>query len=273
VASIAVRETTELVTRTFARDAAEMGTEALASRLARAAATHGEEEVLAAVRKVGPRALEAIEKAGPGGGHEAACLIARYGERAIVLAEDPARLALARRFGSEAAEVIMKHPGAAEGVVEQLGSSGARALANVNGQNARRVAMLTEDGFFKQAPGNRDLLGVIEKYGDRAADFIWRNKGALAAAGVVTAFVAHPEPFLDGTAKLADATGRYVAAPFVSAATPILAVGALCVVMAALAPIGIGTAIRVLRHMFGITCPIPPLKAEPAAGRSRRQTP
>ncbi|MFM8402757.1 MAG: hypothetical protein ACKOAH_33435, partial [Pirellula sp.] len=49
-----------------------------------------------------------------------------------------------------------------------------------------------------------DLLGVVGRYGDRAMDFIWRNKLTLAGGTALAAFVANPEPFLDGTRELVE---------------------------------------------------------------------
>jgi hypothetical protein len=46
-------------------------------------------------------------------------------------------------------------------------------------------------------------MDVIARHGDQACEFIWRNKGALAVGTTLTAFVANPEPFINGTEKLA----------------------------------------------------------------------
>ena len=35
---------------------------------------------------------------------------------------------------------------------------------------------------------------VIERYGDRALTFVWRNKGALTVATMLETFLADPEP-------------------------------------------------------------------------------
>ena len=48
------------------------------------------------------------------------------------------------------------------------------------------------------------MLGVVGRYGDRAMDFIWRNKLTLAGGTALAAFVANPEPFLDGTRQLVE---------------------------------------------------------------------
>ena len=55
------------------------------------------------------------------------------------------------------------------------------------------------DGELAQAGRHPEVLGVIAKHGDGAADFLWRNKGTLAGGAALTAFLADPEPFLDGT--------------------------------------------------------------------------
>ena len=41
-----------------------------------------------------------------------------------------------------------------------------------------------------------ELLAVIERHGDPALTFVWRNKGALTVTTVLETFLADPEAFL-----------------------------------------------------------------------------
>ena len=65
--------------------------------------------------------------------------------------------------------------------------------------------MLQKDGVIKVGEQGDELLDVITRYGDKAMAFIWRNKGALTVTAVLGTFVADPEPYIDGTVKLAGA--------------------------------------------------------------------
>jgi hypothetical protein len=66
-------------------------------------------------------------------------------------------------------------------------------------------------------------------------DFIWRNKGALTIAAALTAFLADPKPFIDGTKTIADSGMKNVAAPIVRSVNwtiIVLVLIALCSVVA-----------------------------------------
>ena len=54
------------------------------------------------------------------------------------------------------------------------------------------------EGELAQTGKHPELLEVIARYGDRAAVFVWEQKGSLAVGTALTAFLLHPEPFLDG---------------------------------------------------------------------------
>ena len=79
----------------------------------------------------------------------------------------------------------------------------------------RRLAIMAEEGELARLGRTDQLLGVISRFGDRGMDFIWRNKGALAVTAALAAFLADPEPFIEGTKDLAAIVGKEVASPFV----------------------------------------------------------
>jgi hypothetical protein len=115
----------------------------------------------------------------------------------------------AAKYGDEGAVAIMKHGTVGEQLVGQFGKEGAEALAKVAPQNGRRLAMLAAQGQLE--PG---LMDVIAKHGDQACEFIWRNKGALAVGTTLTAFVANPQAFIDGTQKLSATVADAAVKPF-----------------------------------------------------------
>ena len=104
------------------------------------------------------------------------------------------------RFGDEAAEALGRHGPVAEQVIEQAGQAGARAIKGLNGQNARRLAMMLDEGVVAR---REEWLPIIERYGDKAMEFVWEHKGALATGAILAAFLAHPEPFINGAQQLA----------------------------------------------------------------------
>lgn len=194
------REAAEYVLSKFSKEAAEIGLETLTRKIERLALKHGD-DVFVAVRKVGPRTLRLVEEAGEHG-LASVKLMARYGDDAVWVVRNKNRLAIFARYGDNAAESMIKHGEIAEPLIQSFGNPAANALKAVNSQNARRLAMMAEDGHLARIGRTPELLEVIAKYGDRASDFIWRNKGALTVASTLTAFLANPEPFINGTADI-----------------------------------------------------------------------
>jgi len=209
-ADLRTRAATELAESLIARFGAKAGrnVSALAQRIESLAIRHGE-ETLIAVRKVGPSALGLIEAAGADGA-KAVRVMALYGEQgAARVLSQPAAMRQYLRFGEEAAAALVKHPGIAEPLVEKGGIAAVKALGVVTPQNGRRLAMMLE-GELANVGKHPELLEVIAKYGDRAATFVWANKGALATGAVLTAFVANPEPFLNGARDITKIAGDSV---------------------------------------------------------------
>jgi hypothetical protein len=201
-ASRATVELAEYAIQRFGRQAVREGAEAFAVKIESAAAKHGD-EVFMAVRKVGPRALPLVEEAGAQG-KQAARVLAQHGEAgAVNVVSRPVAMRLVARHGEEAAAVLVKHAGIAEPVIEGFGAPAMRALAATGPQAGRRVAMLMADGDLAKIGRTPEVLEVIAKFGDRAAAFVWSNKGALAVGATLTAFLARPEAFISGAEKLA----------------------------------------------------------------------
>jgi hypothetical protein len=222
--STLAREAAEAVVARFGAKAAQGGVSTLARRIESYAVSHGD-EVFKAVRRVGPGAFGMIDSAGVNGAR-AVRVLAEHGEAgAVAVLRRPAAMRAYLAHGEQAAATLVKHPGVAERVIERGGVSGVNAMAAVGPQNGRRVAMLM-DGSLGKSPRAVELLDVIAKYGDRGAAFVWDNKGALATAAGLTAFLANPEAFISGgqalgkvagetTVGVAQAAGKHVVAPVV----------------------------------------------------------
>ena len=107
----------------------------------------------------------------------------------------------------------MRHNGVAKPVLEQLGEPAIEARA-VGPQAGRRMAMMAGDlGGSGRTP---ELMGVIGGFGERAMEFIWKNKGILAGGAELAAFLANPEPFSTGR-RTSRMVGETVVKPVVVA--------------------------------------------------------
>ena len=211
--SQAVREVVEGLLRRSEAEALEATRATLAKRLQSLAGRHGD-EVLAAISRGGPNALKAIEEAGSQGG-KVAQLFLNHGDEAAWLVQSPARMNLVLKHGDEAANALLRHRQIAEPIVKEFGPGGARALASLDGQNGRRLAMLLEDGTIKQTGQVDAILKVVGRHGDEAMAFIWRNKGALLVGAGLSAFLLNPEPFLSGARDLAEVSAHAATQPLV----------------------------------------------------------
>jgi hypothetical protein len=191
------QETAEYILQRFGRTAVKEGAETLAAKIETYTARHGE-EFINAVRRVGPQAFHLVEEAGEHA-PQAVRLLSRYGEEgAVWLVSRPSAMNLISRHGEEVAGSLLRHKGIAEPVIEKLGQPAVQALEAVGAQNGRRIGMMLESGELEQIGRTPEVLEVVTKYGNSACDFIWQNKGALAVAAGATAFLADPEPFING---------------------------------------------------------------------------
>jgi hypothetical protein len=209
----AAREAAEQALRLLGKECIRVGEEALARRLQRLVVTHGD-DVFRAATKVGPEAIRLIESAGAHG-EVAAKLLGRYGKQAVWVAGKPARLALIVRHGDQAALALLRHRTLAEPLIESFGATAARAIAGVDARNARRMAILLADGTLEQIGRTNDVLRVVGLFGDHAMEFVWRHKGALAVGTVLAAFLADPEPFLNGARDLVSVAAGTIVRPVI----------------------------------------------------------
>lgn len=212
--SRAASEAAEYILQRFGRTAAREGTEALARKIESYSARYGDDFIKAA-RQVGPRAFRLVEEAGPHS-DQVVRLLARHGEAAATwVVARPKGMALFLKHGDECASVLCKHPGLAEPVVERFGAPAVIAFKAVGSQGARRLTMLTEDGALARIGRTDEVLGVVGRYGDVALSFIWNHKAELAVSAALVAFLADPEPFLNGTRDLAAVIGENAVKPMI----------------------------------------------------------
>jgi hypothetical protein len=207
----AARELAEFLMRKAGRKAIAEGGEALARRLATAAARHGD-DVFHAVRRIGPKALHLAEEAGE---HAPRVMrfVARHGDDAAAVMTKQSMMLLS--LGDDAGRALLRHKSVAVPLLETYGSTAARAMAVVNPRNGRRLIMLAKT--YDRMQQTRKVMEVVAKYGDKAAEFVWEHKGALAVGTTLAAFLLDPEPFINGTRKLTETVAKEIVVPVSSA--------------------------------------------------------
>lgn len=214
IGSKAAGELAEFLMKKFGKEAAEEGAERLTARILKAAARHGD-DVVRAVRKVGPRALTLVDDAGANA-PSVLRLINHYGDDAVRALSRPKGLALVGRYGDDAAKALIRHNGIVEPLIENLGAPAVKAVNALGPQAGRRLAMMAGDDLaaIGRTP---ELLEVIARHGDRAMDFIWKHKAVLAGSAALAAFLRDPESFINGTADITHAVSEHVVKPAAAA--------------------------------------------------------
>jgi hypothetical protein len=196
----AAKEAAEYLLSKFGRETAEQSVETLSRKIELLAFKRGD-DAITAVRKVGPRALRVIEESGEHGA-DAVRLMVRRGDDALWVVARKNRMAIFIKHGDDAADAMIRHGEIAESLIESMGTPAAAALRAISAQNGRRLAIMAEEGTMSRIGRSSELLEIVGKHGDRAMDFVCTNKGSLAVAGALAAFLADPEPFLDGAADI-----------------------------------------------------------------------
>jgi hypothetical protein len=189
--SAAARRAAREVVEVFGREAME----AAEPRVARLIETYGDDAVKA-LRKVGPPGVQALERFGAPG----LKILSRFGDDGVRLlaVEGDAAVAALARYGEEAVELMVRHPGVGRDLLMQFGEQALRARLSTESV----VTLNRLSGEISKSGKTSEIFGVIEKFGDRACDFLWRNKGTIFLATVLAAFLHDPQPYLDGVKQL-----------------------------------------------------------------------
>lgn len=205
------KELVESLGLRFSKEVAEEGAEILTRKVETFLVKYGDDGA-DALRKVGPYAIQLVDDAAADG-VQATRWLAKFGDEATSVVRNETRRNLATKLGDEAAEAMIKHGEIAEPILELAGKPAANALRAVSEQNARRIGMMAKSGELDKIGRTTELMDTIGKYGDRGMDFVWKNKGALAVSGALVAFLANPEPFIDGTQELANVVAQSAIEP------------------------------------------------------------
>ena len=200
VASSAAREASEAIGSRLGRGAAGAAVEDASAVTAKAAGRYGE-DALPLLRATGQAGASALDQAGAKA-PEVIRLFSRRGDEALWIISEPRRLAIFVKHGDPAADALLKHRGIAETLISRHGEESVGALNALSRRGAQHLAMASEDGVFKASARSTELLGVIQRHGDAAMDFIWRNKGSLIVASVLASFLRDPAVYINGIKDL-----------------------------------------------------------------------
>ena len=147
--------------------------------------------------------IKVVEEAGENG-PKLTKLMVREGDKAIHIIQRPGSTAIFIKHGDDAIPALLNHKGIAEELINAGGKPAISALNNLSPRSGRLLSNLARDPEAAALAKNPQVLEVIRKYGDEGMRFIWDNKGSLAVASVLTAFLADPERFMKGAAPLVE---------------------------------------------------------------------
>lgn len=200
VVTVPIKQVSKHVMTKFGKGSAGKTTEEFAENAAKIVAKHGD-EALPLIRNGGHVGMKALEKAGA----KTPDLIkfhARYGDEAVWMISSEKRLALFIKHGDGAGQAMVKHPQIAENLIEKLGIDAVGSLNKLSKTGAQKMGMAEKAGVLNATPESAKLMLVVEQYGDKAMDFIWKHKKVLVTTAVLSSFLSNPKPYIDGTKTL-----------------------------------------------------------------------
>jgi len=198
--SAAARRVAREVVESFGREAVE----AAEPRVLRLVESYGD-DAARVLRRVGPPGIQALERFGAPGLR----ILSRFGDDGVRLlaVEGEAAVAALARYGDEAVGLMIRHPGVGREVLATFGAPVLRTTLRTDSM----VTLGRLSDPIRQSGRSAEILAVIEKYGDRACDFLWRNKGTIFLGTVLAAFLHDPQPYIEGARQLVVAPASQLA--------------------------------------------------------------
>ena len=196
----ALRETAEAIVGTVERNTAGQVADDVTKAATTTVASHGD-VALPLLRQSGQAGLSALEQAGtklP----EVTRLIARKGDEALWITNEPRKLAIILKHGDQAANALLKHPGIADSMIGRYGEPAAEVLNKLTRTGAQRLALVADEGMLSATPRSLELLPILRRYGDEGMEFVWKNKGSLTVMTVLSTFLADPGSYILGARQL-----------------------------------------------------------------------
>jgi hypothetical protein len=191
IPSAPARKAAREIVKAFGREAVERAE----PRVARLVEALGDDAVRA-LRAAGPAGVSMLERYGAAG----ARLLSRWGDDGarLLASEGDEAVKLVAKLGDEAAEFMIRHPGVGRELLEEFGEQALRAKVTTEG--ARLLARMAEPIRASGRTGR--IFDVVERFGDRACAFLWRNKGTVFGTAALVAFLSDPQPYIEGVKRL-----------------------------------------------------------------------
>jgi hypothetical protein len=157
-------------------------------------------------------AREAAEITAERAAQEGAEVVLR--QAGVALAKDTAEQVAARagivaaRASGKAAMAVARYGPAASGIVNTFGDDAAGALMSVSARNGRRLLMLEKE--LAQSGQGESLLRLVSKRGDAVVEWLFSNRGTVAAGVGATVLLTNPDAVLKAASTVTAATLKTV---------------------------------------------------------------
>lgn len=187
----AARKVAREIVEAFGKEAIEQAE----PRVAKLVERYGD-DVARALSKSGAPGVALLEKYGAAGVR----ILSKWGDDGarVLAAEGDAAVRALASWGDDAVEFMIRHPGVGKDFLLHFGGRAVRApLSTESVVVLNRLA----DPIRKSGHSAR-LLDAVERFGDRACAFLWRNKGTIFLSAALVAFLADPQPYVDGVKEL-----------------------------------------------------------------------
>jgi len=212
--SAGAKQTAEFIFQKFGKKVPTQTVDELATAVTGVAAKYGD-DALPFLKATGHTGFDALDQAGTKA-PEVIKLYLKRGDEAVWVISKPGKLAIFLKHGDGAAEALIKHPGIADTLIARHGDEAIGALNRLSQQNAQRLGMSADEGLLTATQRSPELLSVLNKYGDPAMDFVWKNKGALTVGTLLVGFLADPEAYFSGVKSLVEPVAKSVVEPIVT---------------------------------------------------------
>lgn len=120
-------------------------------------------------------------------------------------AEQLARRAgvIATRASGKAGQAVLRYGESATGLINHFGDDAAEAMLKLSSRNGRRLIMLEQE--LAQSGQAQPLLKLVGQKGNTAMEWIWANKGTVAAGVGATVLLTNPDAVLSAGTNVATA--------------------------------------------------------------------
>jgi hypothetical protein len=198
----AVREAIEYAARKFGIELTEDAGRVFAEKSGQFLVRYGDDGIRA-LRSAGPEILELAARHGD----DAVRMAAAHADEAVLYLVRHADDALPvwKAFGKEGTELMLKHPGLAEPMLKEFGKDGLALGQKLSAQGLQRFLVLSQKAG--SAEEKKTLLDAVLSGGQKVLDFLWLNKGKLAAGATAYTLLHN---FNEGTISTTNPDGSTV---------------------------------------------------------------